>query len=243
MEYVLILGATSDIGRALAHEYARQGCSLYLASRDEKRSRADAIDLGIRYGVDARPVAFDATDCQSHGLFYANLDPRPTGVIWVAGYLGSQDRAQSDFEEARKILETNYGGCVSILNIVADDFEQRRSGFIVGISSVAADRGRQSNYLYGSAKAGLTAYLSGLRNRLHCAGVQVLTVKPGFVNTKMTEDMELPQRLTAEPQEIAGAVFRAQSRGKDVLYAKWFWRYIMLAIMHIPEKIFKRLSL
>ena len=128
-------------------------------------------------------------------------------------------------------------------NIIANDFEKRRSGFIVGISSVAGDRGRKSNYIYGSAKAGFSAYLSGLRNRLHSVHVQVLTVKPGFVRTKMTEGMDLPERLTAQPEEVAKDIFKAQQRGRDVLYAKGMWRWIMLVIKTIPEWLFKRMDL
>jgi len=161
-------------------------------------------------------------------------------VISAVGYLGEQDRAQSDFREAKKIIDTNYAGVVSLLNIIANDFEKRKNGFIVGISSVAGDRGRKSNYIYGSAKAALTTYLSGLRNRLYDANVQVLTVKPGFVATKMTEGMALPEKLTAQPEEVAEDIYKAQQKGRNVLYTKWMWRWVMLIIKSIPEFLFKK---
>lgn len=132
---------------------------------------------------------------------------------------------------------------MSILETIAAEFERRRHGFIVGISSVAGDRGRQSNYLDGSAKAGLSAYLSGLRHRLFPAGVQVLTVKPGFVATKMTVGLDLPQKLTAQPEEVAERIYRGVSKNKNVVYVKPVWRVIMRIIMHLPQCVFKRTKL
>jgi short-subunit dehydrogenase len=161
----------------------------------------------------------------------------------VFGYLGNQEIAQTDFVEAEKILAINYIGVVLILNIIANDFEARRAGSIIGIGSVAGDRGRQSNYIYGSAKAGFAAYLSGLRNRLTQSGVQVMTVKPGFARTKMTKGLKLPPIITATPEQIANDIYRAHRAGRDVLYTRWMWQFIMSIIRHIPEFIFKRLSL
>lgn len=240
MSYVLMLGATSDIAESVAREYARHGYDLFLAARNPEVLTAFSNDIRIRYGKEARPVRFDALDFGSHAEFYRSLDPRPAGVVCAVGYLGDQEKAQQDFDEAYRIIQTNYTGCVSILNIIASDFEQRRSGFIVGISSVAGDRGRKKNYLYGSAKAGFTAYLSGLRNRLYEAGVQVLTVKPGFVATKMIRGMDTPEKLTARPDEVARDIYKAQSGGSDVLYTTWIWRYIMAIITAIPESVFKK---
>lgn len=243
MGYVLIVGAKSDIAKAVAHEYARRGYDLYLAARNHEDLAKEIQDLEIRYQVTVQTVELDVTRFDSHISFYSALEPKPVGAIWVAGYLGDQHKAETDFEESVKIIETNYTGCVSLLNIIADDFEKKRDGFIVGISSVAGDRGRKSNYLYGSAKAALSEYLSGLRNRLSTTGVHVLTVKPGFVNTKMTKGMDLPKLLTAEPIEVARDIFLAQQKKKNVIYTKWFWRFIMLIIKHIPEPIFKRMNL
>jgi len=243
MSYILIIGAKSDIAKAVAREYAKHGYDLYLAARDAEELTDFVQDVVTRTQRDVNPVELDILDYESHQAFYDSLEEKPLGVISAVGYLGEQEKAQRDFSEAQKIIDTNYTGVVSLFNIIADDFEKRRSGFMVGISSVAGDRGRKSNYIYGSAKAALTAYLSGLRNRLHDAQVQVLTVKPGFVATKMTEDMDLPEKLTAQPEEVAQDIFRAQQKGKDVLYTKWVWRYIMMVIKAIPEWKFKGMSI
>lgn len=240
---VLILGAKSDIARALAHTYAKAGHPLYLAARHSEQLIPDLSDISVRYNVSAKAVEFDALNVDSHQSFLDELLPAPFGVICVVGYLGEQEVAQRDFSEAKRIIDTNFTGLVSVLNLIANHFEQRGSGFIVGVSSVAGDRGRQSNYLYGSAKAALSAYLSGLRNRLNAAGVQVLTVKPGFVQTKMTESMALPKALTADPEQVAADILRAQRRGRNVLYTRWYWQPIMATIKSIPEFIFKRMKL
>lgn len=241
--YICILGANSDIARAVAHEYAQKGYSIYLAARNASRLEGDVQDLKIRYDTEAHALEFDATAYDTHESFYAALSPQPEIVVCVFGYLGEQVLAQENWEEAHRILATNFTGTVSILNHAANAMEKRGSGKLVGISSVAGDRGRASNYLYGSAKAGFSAYLSGLRNRLAQKGVHVLTVKPGFVDTAMTEGLDLPPLLTAKPEQVARDIFRATKRNKNVLYTKWMWRYVMLIIRNIPEFIFKRLSL
>ena len=130
-----------------------------------------------------------------------------------------------------------------MLNIIANDFENRKSGFIIGISSVSGERGRKSNYMYGAAKASFTAYLSGLRNRLHSSNISVLTVNPGFVDTKMTKGMDLPKILTTLPKDVAEDIYNAQQKGKDVLYTKWLWKWIMFFIRNIPEFKFKKMSI
>lgn len=243
MKYLLVLGASSDIAKAVARKYAKGGFHLFLAGRREEDLRGDGEDYRIRYGIETKVVPFDALDTQSHARFYESLSPPPDGVVCAVGKLGEQPVGEKEFSEARSILETNFLGCVSVLNIIANDFERRRAGFIIGISSVAGDRGRKSNYLYGSAKAGFSAYLSGLRNRLAASKVQVLTVKPGFVATRMTEGKDLPKLLIATPSDVANDIFRAQQHGKDYVYTPWYWRWIMLMIRLIPESKFKKLSL
>lgn len=244
MTHVLILGATSDIAKALAHKYASQGVDLILAARQPDRLEDVVSDLEIRHNVKAQAVEFEALAYDEHVAFYAGLPAKPDIAICVFGYLGDQRTAQSDFAEAKKIIDSNYTGAVSILEIIAADFEQRKSGTIIGIGSVAGDRGRQSNYIYGSAKAALATYLSGLKNRLAKSNVQVLTVKPGFVRTKMTAGMPLPAPVTAKPEQVANDIFKAQQKNSDkVVYSLWMWRYIMFIIRAIPEPIFKRLSL
>ena len=243
MNYVLIVGAKSDIAKATAREYAKHGFDLYLAGRNINELQEFANDITVRTERTVQLVELDILDYESHQHFYDQLEEKPIGVVSAVGYLGDQEKAQSDFNEARKIIDTNYTGVVSLLNIIARDFEQRKSGFIAAISSVAGDRGRKSNYTYGSAKAALTAYLSGLRNRLHDAQVKVVTIKPGFVATKMTAGMDLPKMLTAQPEAVAKDIYKAQQKGKNVVYSKWIWRWMMLIICHIPEFQFKKMSI
>ena len=243
MSYVLIIGAKSDIAKATAREYAKNGYNLYLAARNVSELEAFAQDVVTRTQKEVKLVELDILEYKSHQAFYDNLEEKPLGVVSAVGYLGDQEKAQSDFDKAQKIIDTNYTGVVSLFNIIADNFEKRKSGFIVGISSVAGDRGRKSNYIYGSAKAALTAYLSGLRNRLYASQVHVLTVKPGFVATKMTEDMDLPEKLTAQPEEVAIDIYKAQQNGKNVIYTKWIWKWVMLIIRNIPEFQFKKMSI
>lgn len=243
MSYVLIIGAKSDIAKATAREYAKHGYDLYLAARNSEELKEFAQDVITRTQKEVKLLELDILDYKSHQAFYDQLEEKPLGVISAVGYLGEQEKAQEDFKEAQQIMDTNYTGVVSLFNIIADNFEKRRSGFMVGISSVAGDRGRKSNYIYGSTKAALTAYLSGLRNRLYDAQVHVLTVKPGFVATKMTEDMDLPEKLTAQPEEVAKDIYKAQQKSKNVLYTKRTWKWVMLIIRNIPEFQFKRMSI
>ena len=243
MKWLLIVGAKSDIAKAVAREYAKNGFNLYLAGRNISELLEFKKDLEIRYNIDVILKELDINDLHKHHSFYESLNPKPDGVITAVGYLPDQKKAEKDLEETIKTLYANYVGLVCFLNVVANDFEKRKHGFIVGISSVAGDRGRKKNYIYGSAKAGFTAYLSGLRNRLHSSNVQVLTVKPGFVYTKMTRGMKLPKLLTGTPEKVAKDIFKAQQKGKDILYTKSIWKYIMLIINHIPEFIFKKMDI
>ena len=243
MQTVLILGAGSDLARALARKFATLSYRLILAEPDLSVIKEHARDLEIRSQTPVETVAFDALKPETHAAFYESLSVKPDVVFCVFGYLGNQLRAEGDLAERLRILNINYVGAVSILEIIAADFARRKSGTIIGISSVAGDRGRQSNYLYGSAKAGFTAYLSGLRNRLFHCGVHVMTVKPGFMKTAMTENLTLPPALTALPDQAAQIIFRAFIRGKNVVYLLWMWRWLMLIIRNIPECVFKRMKM
>jgi NAD(P)-dependent dehydrogenase (short-subunit alcohol dehydrogenase family) len=187
--------------------------------------------------------ALDVLDTERLTAFVDGFPTLPDTVVSVVGELGDQSRAQSDLEHARTVLRTNFEGPALLLGLFAERFAARGSGTIVGISSVAGDRGRGSNYVYGAAKAGFTAFLSGLRNRLAAAGVRVITVKPGFVRTRMTQGMKLPPLLTAEPDEVGRAIFAAGEKRGDVLYVRPVWRGVMGVIGLIPETIFKRLRL
>ncbi|WP_022851522.1 SDR family oxidoreductase [Limisalsivibrio acetivorans] len=243
MSYVLIVGAKSDIAKAVARKYSENGYNLYLAAREHEELTAFANDISLRSSNTVKLFELDVCNLEEHVEFYDKLPERPVGTIICVGYMADQEIAQAELDETLKTINTNFTGCVSLLNIIANDYEKHRNGFIVAVSSVAGDRGRKTNYLYGSAKAGLTAYLSGLRNRLNNSNVPVLTVKPGFVNTRMTQDMDLPEKLTAQPDEVASAIYKYQQKRKNILYTKGIWRIIMFIIRHIPESIFKRLSI
>lgn len=243
MPTALILGATSDMAIAIARKFAANNYDIQLAARNTTSLQPLQSDLGIRHNVQCSLHAFDATNYASHKSFFEQLNPRPDVTICVFGYLGDATKARGDWQEAERIIHTNYTGAVSILDRVADHYSLSKKGVIVGISSVAGERGRQSNYHYGSAKAGFTAYLSGLRNRLFHDGVHVVTVQPGFVYTRMTENLQLPKLLTGQPTDVANTVYGAVKNKKNVVYVKWFWRWIMLIIRSIPEFIFKKLKM
>ncbi len=243
MPAVLILGAASDIAMAIAEQFAAKGYDVQLAARNIARLMPLQSDLAIKYDARVSAHEFDALDFHGHESFFAGLSPLPDVTVCVFGYLGDHETALREWAEAERILHTNYVGAVSILNVVAQQYAEQRRGVIAGISSVAGERGRQSNYVYGSAKAGFTAYLSGLRNRMTGFGVHVVTVQPGFVYTKMTEHLRLPPLLTARPEQVARAVYGAAVRKKNVVYVKWPWRWIMLVIRSIPEFVFKKMKL
>ena len=243
-ESVLILGATSAIARATAAAFAARGAALYLASRDLVELERIAADLRLRHSVEVRYGMFDAEAMETHEAFLQTVIeamPNLSGVVLAFGYLGDV-QAACDFKVGAKIIASNFTGAASILSHCANYFEPLQHGFIIGISSVAGDRGRQSNYVYGAAKGALSLYLQGLRNRLFASGVRVITIKPGFVDTAMT--FGLPGLfLVASPQSIGERIVGTLGKSADVVYLPWFWRYIMLIIQHIPEPIFKRLKL
>ena len=243
-ETVLILGATSDIARAIAHTFAGAGTTtLQLAGRDPEALAREAADLRLRHEVTVTTHAVDMCDPDTHGPFLEGLDPLPDVAVCVAGTMGSQADNAQDPAKAARVVATNLTGPMQVLGALANRFEARGAGTLVGIGSVSGDRGRAKNYIYGASKAGFAAFLSGLRNRLHGTGVHVVTVKPGFVHTRMTAGLDLPAPLTAQPETVAGAVHRAVIRRRDVVYTLARWRPIMGIIRMIPEPLFKRLDL
>jgi NAD(P)-dependent dehydrogenase (short-subunit alcohol dehydrogenase family) len=237
---VLILGSRSDIGRALARAYAAKGADVILAARS--RPDEDAADAGLRHEIKARAVSFDVNDADPD-RFFDDLGVVPGTVVMVAGSLGDQDRSAAADAEADLVFRTNFTGPARYLLAAARRMQAKPNACIIGISSVAGDRGRASNFIYGSAKAGLTAFLSGLRNAHAKTGLHVITVKPGFVRTRMTEGMKLIGPLTASPETVANAIIKAQGKRQDVVYTLGAWRWVMAIINHIPERIFKKLSL
>jgi short-subunit dehydrogenase len=246
-ENILILGATSGIAKELSRRLAARGCSLVLAGRDPAELGKLAADLRLRSEGRVVIEAFDALDFAGHDAFVERCLSRPEpidGVVLCYGSLPDQRQTETDPEEARRAIEINFTSAVTILSRFANYLERRGSGFLAAISSVAGDRGRQSNYTYGASKAGLTAYLQGLRNRLHRSGVRVLTIEPGFVDTRMTLGrVNADSPLVARPERIARDIDRAIRWRRNTIYTPWFWRPIMLVIRLVPECVFKRLRL
>lgn len=240
---VLILGGRSDIGFAIARAFAAQGHPIQLAARGADGLAPEATDLGLRHGVPVSLHDFDVLATETHAGFLDSLPSWPGVVVSAIGLMGEQEASEEDFAAAARVMRSNYEGPAAILGLVANRMEARGEGVIVGISSVAGDRGRATNYVYGSAKAGFTAFLSGLRNRLARTGVHVVTVKPGFVATRMTEGMDLPAKLTAEPEELGAAVVKAVARRRNVIYVRPVWALVMAVIRTIPEPVFKKLKL
>ncbi|MFO7920566.1 MAG: SDR family oxidoreductase [Nioella sp.] len=240
---VLILGARSDIARATARAFAAGGHPIQLAARHVEGLEADKADLETRYGVEVTLHDFDALDVAGHEGFVDALPSLPAIAVSAVGLMGEQAENETDPAKAVSVMRSNFEGPAVILGVLADRFATRGSGTLVGISSVAGDRGRASNYVYGAAKAGFTAFLSGLRNRLAKQGVHVVTVKPGFVNTTMTAHLDLPARLTAEPQEVAAAIVKAVEKSRNIIYVRPIWRIVMAVIKAIPEAIFKKTSI
>ena len=240
----LILGSNSDVGKTLAHIFAKNGFNMLLACRniDETQHQLCA-DLQNSYGISSQSIHFEGSLYDGHMILINELKPFPDVVISVFGYLGDHDHALDHFDETHKILASNFIGHVSVLNLVANKMKQRGSGTIIGISSVAGERGRQSNFIYGSAKAGLTAYLSGLRNWLSSSNIHVITVKPGFIRTKMIAGIASPDKLTASPAQVGNAIWKAFVKKRNVIYVFSIWRYIMFLIKCIPESVFKRMKL
>ena len=242
VQTALVIGATSDIGRAIAHALAEDGCALQLAARNPARLEREMRDLRVRTGVAVTAHRCDVLDEDGGVSLLVTLDPLPDVAVCVVGRLGDQAESQRDGAAAERVMRTNYVGPALLMGALAERFERRGDGVLVGVSSVAGERGRATNYVYGSAKAGFTAFLSGLRSRLDASGAHVVTVKPGFVRTRMTDGMDLPARLTAIPEEVATAVVAAIRRPRDVIYVRRVWRPIMFVLRAVPERLFKRMS-
>jgi decaprenylphospho-beta-D-erythro-pentofuranosid-2-ulose 2-reductase len=237
---VVIIGARSDIGRALARAYAKEGCRITLAGRGDLA--LEQADLSLRAETQVETVQLDI-NADDPDLFFDRLPEKPGTVIMVVGLLGDQAKLSAHDDAARLVMESNYNSPARYLLAAARAMQGVEGGCIIGISSVAGDRGRGSNFVYGSAKAGFTAFLSGLRNAHAKSGLHVMTVKPGFVATQMTAGMKLPPALTAQPQQVAAAILKAHAKRKDTIYVLGRWRPIMAIIRAIPEFVFKRLSL
>jgi decaprenylphospho-beta-D-erythro-pentofuranosid-2-ulose 2-reductase len=242
---ILVLGATSGIAEATCRIWAFQGASLFLVARNAEKLAAVAADLKTRGASYVDTAVADLDDTDQHPALLAHAVNSLTGmdIAYLAhGVLGDQTEAERDFNTAAQILHTNFVAPVSLLTWLANFCVQRRAGTLAVISSVAGDRGRKSNYLYGSSKAGLSAYLGGLRNRIDREGVTVLTIKPGPVKTAMTANMPKSEKF-ADVESVAESIVSAIDKRKDILYVPFQWQPIMFIIRNIPERIFKKLNL
>lgn len=237
---VLILGGRSDIGLAIARRFAAAGHPIQLAARAPDRLEDDAADLRLRHGVEVTLIGCDLLDTAATEAMIEALDPLPGIAVCAVGLLGDQAQGEREADAAIAVMRTNFEAPALAMGWLANRFAARGSGTLVGISSVAGERGRASNYIYGAAKAGFTAYLSGLRNRLAGQGVQVITVLPGFVATRMVAGRDLPPRLTATPEEVASAVAQAVARGRHVIHVRRIWGPIMAVVRALPETVFMR---
>lgn len=241
---ILVLGATSGIAEATCRIWAAQGHSLFLVARNPEKLAAVAADLRVRGASYVDTAVADLDDTDQHPALLAHAINSLTGmdIAYLAhGVLGDQSQAEQDFNTAAHILHTNFMAPVSLLTWLANFCVQRHSGTLAVLSSVAGDRGRKSNYVYGSSKAGLSAFLQGLRNRVDREGVTVLTIKPGPVKTAMTASMD--QKKMADVDQVAQTIVKAIAAKKDTLYVPFLWQPIMCIIRHIPERIFKKLNL
>jgi short-subunit dehydrogenase len=242
---ILVLGATSGIAEATCRIWASQGASLFLVARNADKLAAVAADLKTRGAAYVDSAIADLDDTTQHPALLAHAINSLGGmdVAYLAhGILGDQAKAEQDFETAAQIIHTNFVSAVSLLTWLANFCAQRHSGVLAVISSVAGDRGRKSNYLYGSSKAGLTAFLGGLRNRVDREGVTVLNIKPGPVRTAMTAQMPGAEKM-ADVNAVAQTIVKAIDAKADNLYVPFQWGPIMWVIQHIPERVFKKLNL
>ncbi|WP_227242812.1 SDR family oxidoreductase [Paraburkholderia caribensis] len=246
MKNILIVGATSAIAIACARQWAKEGARFFLVARNGERLEQVAGDLKARgaHLASCHQLDIDRLDLHAMMLEQCAAELGALDVVLVApGTLPDQAACQSDPAVAVKEFTTNATSLIALLTPIANTLEAQKRGTLAVISSVAADRGRPSNYLYGSAKAALSAFCEGLNARLFKAGAHVLTIKPGFVATPMTAGLPLPGPLVATPEKVASDILRAIDKRKDVVYTPWFWSLIMLIIRSVPKPVFKRTSL
>ncbi|QNB10666.1 SDR family oxidoreductase [Paraburkholderia tropica] len=246
MKNILIVGATSAIATACARRWATEGANLFLVARNGERLQQVADDLVARGAKRAACFQLDINEVERHAAMLESCQAElgKIDIVLVApGTLPDQAQCQDSAEVAMREFNTNVTSIIGLLTPIANLIEAQRSGTIAVISSVAGDRGRPSNYLYGSAKAALSNFCEGLNARLFKAGAHVVTIKPGFVATPMTQGLPLPGPLVATADKVAGDITRAIEKKKDVLYTPWFWSLIMLIIRSVPKFLFKRASL
>lgn len=241
---MIVLGSTSEVAQAFVEKALQEGEKferIYLFTSNKETTERFARHIDVKFLQQSEIIELDLTK----EINYQNFDYINSSLLFCAtGYLGEgTEEGLYDNKNTQRIIDINYSKLVPVINYFAQKFESRRSGTIIGLSSVAGERGRQSNFIYGSAKAAFTAYLSGLRNYLFEKKVHVMTVKPGFMATKMTEGLPLNPKLTATPKQAAECIYNAFKKQRNVTYVLPIWSVIMLVIRNIPEIVFKKLKL
>ena len=242
---ILIIGATSAIAKATLRLYAEQNHNLFLVARNETLLQNIAEDAKIRGANQVEWQALDLSNLEQHASLLETIYqtyPKIDIVLIAHGTLPNQQACQDNLETALQEININALSTISLLTLLANRFETQKSGSIAVITSVAGDRGRQSNYVYGAAKSMVSTFLQGLRNRLNDSSVQVLDIKPGFVDTPMTAEFK-KGALWAQPEQVANSIIKAINNNRNTLYTPWFWWGIMMVIRNIPEFIFKKLKL
>ena len=241
---MIILGSNSEVAQSFVEKVLEAGgkySTIFLFTSNKETTEKFAKHIDVKYFQQSEIIELDLMK----EIDYTKFDDITSDLLFCAtGYLGEgTEEGLYDNKNTERIIDINYAKLVPVLNFFAEKMERQRSGNMIVLSSVAGDRGRQSNFIYGSAKAGLTAYLSGLRNYLFDKKVHVMTVKPGFMETKMTEGLPLNPKLTASPKQAAESIYKAYKSQKNVAYVLPIWSIIMLIIKNIPEFIFKKLKL
>lgn len=242
---LLILGATSAIAHETAKNFAADGADMVVVARNEAKLNLVRDDLQVRGAKSVTAITADLNDLNHHAELLEQVKNTLGGldaVLVAHGTLGDQATSQASLDTTLQEFTTNGLSYISLLTLLGNHFEAQRQGCIAVISSVAGDRGRGSNYVYGSAKSAVTAFTSGLRNRLSKVGVAVVTIKPGFVDTPMTAHIK-KNALFAKPDMVGKRIYQAMLKGEGVVYVPWFWQYVMMMIRAVPEGIFKKLSL
>lgn len=242
---LLILGATSAIAHETAKNFAADGADIVVVARNEAKLNLVRDDLQVRGAKSVTAITADLNDVNHHADLLEKVQATLGGldaVLVAHGTLGDQTASQASLDTTLQEFTTNGLSYISLLTLLGNYFEAQRQGCIAVISSVAGDRGRGSNYVYGSAKSAVTAFTSGLRNRLNKVGVAVVTIKPGFVDTPMTAHIK-KNALFAKPDVVGKRIYKAMLKGEGVVYVPWFWQYVMMIIRAVPEGIFKKLSL